>query len=101
MAYRCRTFGLDTVALGAQAKFQGIWCRGFPRPRCHRHALRTIGFGVINASAMREPGSPLRGGIDAMSAAFAKIQHDFERPPFLAPERMEKAAYLQPSPRFG
>ena len=36
-----------------------------------------------------------------MSTDFAVAQHDFERPPFLAPERMEKAAYLQPSPSFG
>jgi AraC family transcriptional regulator len=34
-----------------------------------------------------------------MDPAFA--QHDFELPPFLASERMDKASYLRPSPGFG
>jgi AraC family transcriptional regulator len=36
-----------------------------------------------------------------MITASAEAHNDFERPPFLARERMEKSAYLHPSPSFG
>ena len=36
-----------------------------------------------------------------MNSVDADIEYDFERPPFLAQEEMDRANYLQPSPSFG